>query len=49
LHVLTLNESAWRAMSDAAYATAAAYTWESATTMFEGALCLAIRRALRGR
>jgi len=39
VNVLNLNEVAWRAMSDAALATAARYTWDNATDSFEGALC----------
>jgi glycosyltransferase involved in cell wall biosynthesis len=43
-----LPESAWRAMSDAALATATRYTWDDATGLFEAALCAAVTRAERG-
>lgn len=36
--VLALPDSDWRAMSDAAHATAARYTWDDATDRFERAL-----------
>lgn len=48
IHVLTLSDSQWRAMSDAAYATATRYTWDDATTLLEGALQRAIERTQRG-
>ena len=35
VEVLNFNEGQWRAMSDAAFATAARYTWDDATTLFE--------------
>ncbi len=38
LKVLQSDEAGWRAMSDAAYATATGYTWEHATDRFESAL-----------
>ncbi len=38
LDVLQLPDAAWRAMSDAAYATAAAYSWDDAADAFERAL-----------
>jgi len=41
--VLSLNEAAWRAMSDAAVATATRYTWDDATNLFEGALADVIK------
>jgi glycosyltransferase involved in cell wall biosynthesis len=48
VHVLTLPEAEWRAMSDAAYATATQYTWDDATKLFEAALHTAIERRQRG-
>ena len=45
--VLALDPLRWRAMSDAAYAAAAEYTWENATDTFTDALCLAIERRRR--
>lgn len=36
--VLSLSDDAWREMSDAAYRTAHAYSWEDATDLFERAL-----------
>jgi glycosyltransferase involved in cell wall biosynthesis len=36
--VLGMSEENWRAMSDAAYATATRYTWDDATQRFEAAL-----------
>jgi glycosyltransferase involved in cell wall biosynthesis len=41
--VLSLNEAEWRAMSDAALATAAHYTWDDATNLLESFLCDIIR------
>ena len=38
VQVLTLDEPAWRSMSDAAFAAVADYTWDDATTLFEAAL-----------
>lgn len=43
-----LGEIEWRAMSDAAYAKATAYTWDEATELFEKALYTAIERSSRG-
>ena len=37
--VLNLDESEWRAMSDAALATATRYTWDDATDLLESVLC----------
>ena len=37
--VLRLDNLQWRAMSDAALATAKRYTWDNATDLFEKALC----------
>lgn len=48
VHVLTLPDAEWQAMSDAAYATATQYTWDDATELFEGALHTAIDRRQRG-
>jgi glycosyltransferase involved in cell wall biosynthesis len=46
--VLRLPDDRWRAMSDAAYATAARYSWEDATILFEKALERAVEKG-RGR
>jgi glycosyltransferase involved in cell wall biosynthesis len=40
--VLTLSNSQWQEMSEAAYQTVAQYSWEDATDLFEAALCKAI-------
>ena len=40
-----LDESQWRHMSDAAYATATSYSWDDATDLFETALHRAIERS----
>ncbi len=48
IHVLTLPESQWQAMSDAAYATARRYSLDDATDLFEQALQKAIQRANSG-
>lgn len=48
VHVLTLPEAEWQAMSDAAYDTATQYTWDDATELFEAALHTAIERRQRG-
>jgi glycosyltransferase involved in cell wall biosynthesis len=48
VRVLQLDNAGWRAMSDAAHATIADYTWGKATDSFEAALCLAIERTQRG-
>ena len=40
--MVALSESEWRAMSDAAHATASKYTWDEATDLFERALRQAI-------
>ncbi|HEX3356926.1 MAG TPA: glycosyltransferase family 4 protein [Tepidisphaeraceae bacterium] len=37
-HIAMMNDTSWRAMSESAHATAAKYTWESATQKFESAL-----------
>ena len=44
-HVLELPDDQWRCMSDAAYRTAVRYTWDDATTLFEGALETAVARS----
>ncbi len=44
IHVLSLSEHEWKALSDGAYATATGYTWDDATTLFETALANAIAR-----
>ena len=44
VHVLSLSDGEWQAMSDAAYATAINYTWDDATELFEKALYTAIER-----
>ena len=44
LRVLSLPPEEWRKMSDAAYSTAARFTWDDATDLFELALTLAIER-----
>ena len=49
VNVLTLGDSAWRAMSDAALATAMQYSWDDATTMFEAALRRAVARDFSDR
>ena len=36
--IVQLPDQQWRAMSDAAYATASTYSWDDATTLFEAAL-----------
>lgn len=38
VEVLTLDNTRWRAMSDAAFETAARYTWDDATDLLENAL-----------
>jgi glycosyltransferase involved in cell wall biosynthesis len=48
VRVCRLPDAAWRAMSDAAYATATGYTWDDATDLFEGALAAAAPRAACG-
>jgi glycosyltransferase involved in cell wall biosynthesis len=47
LEVLQLPEPAWRAMSDAAYATATRYTWADATDLFVAGLRVAIDKQKR--
>jgi glycosyltransferase involved in cell wall biosynthesis len=43
--VLTLSESQWREMSDAAYQTVVQYSWDDAADLFEAALFQAIERS----
>lgn len=38
VRIAAMNDASWRAMSDAAYATATRYTWDDATDRFESAL-----------
>ena len=38
MHILQLDQSAWRRMSDAALMTASGYTWDDATELLEAAL-----------
>ncbi|WP_199729258.1 glycosyltransferase, partial [Corallococcus sp. CA053C] len=40
--VLSLPETEWQAMSEAAYCTATSYSWDDATDRFESALHSAI-------
>jgi glycosyltransferase involved in cell wall biosynthesis len=44
VQVLSLDEPAWRVMSDAAFATATGYTWDDATDLFEAGLFEAMAR-----
>lgn len=46
--VCTMPDGEWRALSDAAYATAQAHDWEHATVLFEQALEMAVERDKRG-
>jgi glycosyltransferase involved in cell wall biosynthesis len=48
VRVLSLPETEWKQMSDAALQTAIGYTWENATDLFEKALEFAIERRERG-
>jgi glycosyltransferase involved in cell wall biosynthesis len=47
VRVLALPDPQWRALSDAAHATATGYDWDAATALFEDALRTAIRKAGR--
>lgn len=47
VRVLTLPDAGWRAMSEAAHATATGYTWDDAAALFERALRTAIERTGR--
>ena len=51
LKVCAMPEAEWRAMSDAAHATANRYTWEDATDRFQAAPGCAgkLKRRIRGR
>ena len=48
LRVLGLPEEEWHQMSDAAFSTAARFTWDDATDLFEQALKLAVERNRAG-
>jgi glycosyltransferase involved in cell wall biosynthesis len=48
LKVLSLPPEEWRKMSNAAHRTAARYSWDDATGLFEKALETAIERSGRG-
>jgi glycosyltransferase involved in cell wall biosynthesis len=45
IHVLKLSDPQWRAMSDAAYATACRYSWRDAAELMERAFQKAIDRS----
>jgi glycosyltransferase involved in cell wall biosynthesis len=47
VRVLELPDSQWRAMSDAANATATGYDWDAAASLFEVALRTAMRKTGR--
>jgi glycosyltransferase involved in cell wall biosynthesis len=44
IEVLTFGDARWRAMSDAAFATAIRYTWDDATDLLENALREIVKR-----
>lgn len=48
LRVLNLPEEKWKQMSDAAHRTAASFSWDEATDLFENALQLTIERNRSG-
>lgn len=48
LRVLSLTDSEWKQISDAAHRTASRFTWDDATDLFEQALHRAIERTRRG-
>ncbi len=48
LRVLSMSQESWRGMSDAAFETAAGFTWDDATDLFERALEFAVERNRRG-
>ena len=48
VRALTMDESKWRRMSDAALATAVRYTWDDATDLLENALSDVMRGARAG-
>ena len=43
-HVVAMSEPDWMRLSDRAFATAARYTWDNATDLFESALLTAIEK-----
>ena len=45
VRIARMNDLAWKDMSDTAYATAAKYTWNDATNLFETGLRRAIELA----
>jgi glycosyltransferase involved in cell wall biosynthesis len=45
MHILKLDQSAWRQMSDAAFMTASSYTWDDATELLETTLQALVREA----
>lgn len=45
VRVLTLDQSHWRSMSDAALRTATRFSWDDATDLFEQALQWTVHRA----
>lgn len=49
LDIVRLPEPRWRALSDAAWATASGYTWEDAADRFEAALRAAVERGAPGK
>ncbi len=49
LKVCSMHATDWRAMSDAAHATATRYTWDDATDQFEAALVRAVQGAERNQ
>ena len=44
VRVAEMDEASWRAMSDAAYATATGYTWDDATDRFEESLRTSVQK-----
>jgi glycosyltransferase involved in cell wall biosynthesis len=44
VRICSMDDSSWRAMSDKAYATVAAFTWDHAADLFEAALMEAVAR-----
>jgi len=49
IHILSLSNEKWRAMSDAAHVTATQYTWDDATERLEQALYTAVKRKKQGK
>jgi glycosyltransferase involved in cell wall biosynthesis len=49
VHVCSMPEENWRALSDAALATANGYTWDDAALLFEQALCQIVERSRSGK